>query len=121
MYKTTVDGIEAIKAVVCAYPKLPVTVAKQPDDYIDAQRRRIIIIMQESNKTVTVETVQAIPCTEPHITLLVLQDSHDGVLVQPVFDGIMAGDVLLMRPCAREATTEQKYDIESPHKLILNS
>jgi hypothetical protein len=77
MYKTTVDGIEAIKAVVCAYPKLPVTVAKQPDDYIDAQRRRIIIIMQESNKTVTVETVQTIVCAHPDKTLAVLTNSRD--------------------------------------------
>ena len=50
---------------------------------------------------VAVKTVQTIPRTEPHESLLVLQNSHDGVLTQAVLDGVVLNDIMLMRAKAQ--------------------
>ena len=57
----------------------------------------VVLLGFEHLKRVAVEAVQAVPGTEPHKALLVLQDSHHGILTQPVLDGVVLNHIVLMR------------------------
>ena len=62
----------------------------------------------ENLERISVKPVQSIPGTEPHISLFVLQDRHNGVLTQSIFDRVVLNDVMLMTPCAACARDNDK-------------
>jgi hypothetical protein len=83
------DGVEPVKPPRCAHPKKPLCVNQEGGNIIIGKAvgvRRVILVGLEADPVIPVE---AIVGPQPDKPLAVLDDLHDRMLGEPVFDGKM--------------------------------
>ena len=66
---------------------------------------------------VAVKSVQTVPCAKPHKALLVLQNSHYGVLAHSIFDGVVLYDIVLMCISTQHLDAQREQNDKTFHYL----
>ena len=74
-----------VKPGVGSYPEIALLVFVKRMNVVVAQTRRVQRVVAECLELVTVVPVESVFRPEPHESLAVLQDRHDGILGQAVF------------------------------------
>ena len=77
-----------------SYPYPVIIVNDDTTGYIAGYTLRILILMPVDSKIITVIFIKSVISGKPHISLSVLQNTHDSILRKSLFGRIMGKDTL---------------------------
>ena len=72
MDKTVGGFVKTVQSAVGSHPDTSLTVAKQTDSRTVADRRGILVVVQEDFKVIAIEAVQSIVSSNPDAAILIL-------------------------------------------------